>query len=81
MDTSSFVFYIKPEDIYVDTTKDVERRFDTSNYELKLLLPKRKMKKVIGLMKNELRGKLITKKTNDRLKTYSYLINDGNENK
>lgn len=33
MDTDSFIIYIKTEVIYVDTSKDIESRFDTSNYE------------------------------------------------
>ena len=33
MDTGSFIFYIKTEEIYSDIAKDVETRFDTSNYE------------------------------------------------
>ena len=33
MDTYSFVTYIKPEDIYIDIAKNIEARFDTSNYE------------------------------------------------
>ena len=35
MDTDSFIVYIKTDDIYKDIAKDVETRFDTSNYELK----------------------------------------------
>ena len=31
IDTDSFIIYIKLEDIYVETTKDVEIRFDTSS--------------------------------------------------
>ena len=34
--------YMKIEDIYSDITKDVEARFDTSNYKLDRQLPKRK---------------------------------------
>ena len=34
MDTESFIVYIKTEEMYVDIAKDVETRFDTSNYEL-----------------------------------------------
>ena len=41
MDTDSFIMYIKTEDIYVDIAKDVETRFDTSNYELERPLPRR----------------------------------------
>ena len=33
MDTDSFIVYIT-DDIYKDIAKDVETRFDTSNYEL-----------------------------------------------
>jgi len=32
MDTDSFVYYIKTEDVYKDISSDVEARFDTSNY-------------------------------------------------
>ena len=44
-----------------DIAEDVETRFDTSNYELDRPLPKGKNKKVIGLMKDELGGKTMTK--------------------
>ena len=33
MDTDSFLTYIKTEDFYKDITNDVERWFDTSNYD------------------------------------------------
>ena len=56
MDTDSFI--IKREDIYLGITKDDEARFDTSNYELERPLSKGKNKKVIGLMKDELDGKI-----------------------
>ena len=51
MDKDSFIVYIKTEDIYSDIAKDVETRFDTSNYELGRLLPKGKSKTIVGLMK------------------------------
>ena len=50
INTDSFIVYIKTDDIYKDISKDVETRFDTSNYELDRPLPKGKYK-VIGLMK------------------------------
>ena len=47
LDTGSFLAYLKAEDIFADITKDVEARFDTSNYELDRPLPSGK--KVNGL--------------------------------
>ena len=47
----------KTEDIYADIVKDVEKRFDTSNYKLDRPLLKWKNENVIGLMKDELGGK------------------------
>ena len=38
----SFTVYMKTEGIYSDIAKDVETRFDTSNYELNRPLPKGK---------------------------------------
>ena len=35
MDTDSFVMHIKTEDFYKDILGDVERWFDTSNYDQK----------------------------------------------
>ena len=60
MDTSSFIVYIKTEDIYRVIAKYVEARFDTSNYELERPLPRGINKKVIGLVKNKLRKKVMT---------------------
>ena len=34
MDTDSFIVLVKTEGIYKDTAKDVETRFDTSNFEI-----------------------------------------------
>ena len=34
MDTNSFIMHIKTEDFYKDIANNVEKRFDTSNYEL-----------------------------------------------
>ena len=65
----SFIVYIKADDIYKNITKDVETRFDTSNYELDRLLPKGKNKKVIALMKDELFGKIMIKFLRFREKT------------
>ena len=42
MDTDSFIFHIKADDIYKDITEDIETRFDTWNYESDRSLPKGK---------------------------------------
>ena len=60
MDKDSFIVHIKTDDIYKDTAEDVLTGFDTSNYELDRPLPKGKNKKVIGLIKDELDGKIMT---------------------
>ena len=60
MDTDSFIINIKTENFYKDIADDVEKRFDKSNYEVNRPLPKGKNKKVIGLIKDELRGKIMT---------------------
>ena len=77
-DIDSFIINIKTEDFYEDIANDVEKRFDTSNYEIDGPLPTGKNKKVIGLMKEELRGGIMTEFVALRPKTYAYLMDDGN---
>ena len=60
MDTDSFVVNIKTKDFYKDISQDVNKRFDTSNYTFDRPLPTGVNKKVIGLMKDELGGDIIT---------------------
>ena len=81
MDTDSFIMNIKTNDFYKDIASDLENRFDSSNYEANTLLPTGKIKKVIGLMKDELGGKIITEFVTLRPKTYSFLTDDGKEDK
>ena len=81
MDTDSFIMNIKTNYFYEDIANDVENRFDTSNYEVNRPLPMGKNKKIIGLMKDELGGKVITEFVTLRPKTYSYLTDDGKEDK
>ena len=78
MDTDSFVLYIKTEDFYKNIAGDVERFFDTSNYDEKdeRPLPIGKSKKVIGMFKNELSSKIMTEFCALRAKAYSFLIDE-----
>ena len=76
MDTDSFVMNIRANDFYKDITHDVYNRFDTSSYEVNRPLPTGKNKKVIGLMKDELGGEIITEFIALRPKTYSYLTDN-----
>ena len=59
MDTDSLVYRIRTEDFYKDIAEDVEARFDTSGYVPDRPLPVGKNKKVIGLMKDQLGGKIL----------------------
>ena len=81
MGTGSFTVSIITDNIYKDTAEDVETRFDTLNYEVDRALPKGRNKKVIGLMKGELDGKIMAKLVGLRAKTYSYLVDDISEDK
>ena len=81
MDTDSFILYLKTDDIYKDIAEDAKTRFDTSNYELERPLCKGKNEKVIGLMKDELGREITRKFVGLRVRTYSYLIDDGSVDK
>ena len=82
MDTDSFVMQIKTEHFYKDIAGDVERWFNTSNYDEKdkRPLPIGKNKKVIGMYKDELGGKIMIEFCALRAKAYSFLI-DGYSDK
>ena len=60
--TDSFVYEIGAEDLYRGIAKDVKKRFDTSGYSKddNRPLPIGENKKVIGLIKDELGGKIMT---------------------
>ena len=59
-DTDSLIPLIKTKDFYDDIANDVEKTFDTSNYEVDRPLPTGKNKKEIRLMKDELGGIIMT---------------------
>ena len=79
MDTDSFVINIKTKYFYKDRAMDVKERFDTSNYIYNRPLPIGVNKKVVGLMKDELGGGIITEFVALRPKAYSYKTNDNIE--
>ena len=81
MDTDSLVYDIKTEDFYKDIAEDVETRFDTSGYEPDRALLIGKNKKVIGLMKNELGGKIMKEFISLRPKMYSYRVEESEPKK
>ena len=78
MDTDSFIIHIITEDFYEFISDEVERWFDTSNYDYndKRPLPIGKNKKVIGLFKDELGGNIMKEFCALRPKAYAYLMND-----
>ena len=83
MDTDSLVYDIKTEDFYEDIANDVEARFDTSGCSKTDFrpLPIGLNKKVIGLMKDELGGRIMTEFVALRPKLCSYKTLDGSEDK
>ena len=76
MDMDSFVVNIKTKDFYEDISQDVNKRFDTSNYTFDRPLSTGINKKVIGPMKDELGGDIITEFVVLRPKAYSYVTNN-----
>ena len=77
MDMDSFIMHIKTEVFYKYIADDVEKNYDTSNYTVERPLPMGMNKKVIGMMKDELGGKIMKEFFELRPKCYSYLKDDG----
>ena len=77
-DTDSFIMHIKTDDFYKDINNDLDKWFDTSNYDKNDNRPLEigKNKKVLGKFKDELGGKIMTKFVALRAKTYSFLIDE-----
>ena len=80
-DTDSFIIHIITEDFFEDISNDFEIWYDTSNYDEndKRPLPIGKNKKVIGLFKDELGGRIMKEFCVLTAKTYSYLMNDDSD--
>ena len=69
--------HIKTEDFYKDIADDIEKKYDTANYTVERPLPMGKNKKVKGMIKDELGGKIMKELIGLRSKCYSYLRDDG----
>ena len=67
MDTDGFIAEVKLVDIYKDIAEDIETRFNTQNFEQNSPIQKRKSKKAICIMKDEL-GEKIMKEKNSAFK-------------
>ena len=83
MDTDNFVIYIETEHFYRDIANNVGRWFDTSNYDENDERPLQigKNKRVIGLFKDELDGKIMKEFVALKAKAYTYLMEDDNDHK
>ena len=83
IDTDSFIIHIKTEEFCKDIANNVENCFDTSDYDEdeKRPLPIGKNKKVIGLFKDELGGKIMIEFVGLGAKMYACLMDDDSEKK
>ena len=83
MDTDSFVINIFTDDFFEHISNDIEKWFDTYNYDENDKRPLKTgiNKKVIGMFKDELGGKIMKEFWAPRAKTYSYLMDDDIEKK
>ena len=72
------LLWILKHDFYKDINNDVDKWFDTPNYDKNGNRPLEigKNKKVIGKFKDELGGKIMTEFCALRAKAYAFLIND-----
>ena len=81
MDTDSFVMDIKTDDFYKDINNDVDKWFDTSNYDKNDNRPLEieKNKTVIDKFKDQLGGKIMIEFCALRAKAYAFKLDDDNE--
>ena len=82
-DTDSMMYEIQTEDFYKDISADVKHRFDTSDYPLDHSsgIPSGLNKKVLGMFKDEVKGKVMDEFVGLRAKLYSYKMFEGEESK
>ena len=72
MDTDSLIYDIETADFCKEIAEDVKDRFDTSGYNPNRPLPVGLNKKVIGLIKDELGGEIMTEFVTLRPEMYAY---------
>ena len=76
IDTDSLLYFIHTDDFYKDISKDIKRKFDTSDYPEShpsgILTGVNK--KVIGMFKDEVAGRQITHFVELRPKLYSFKV-------
>ena len=77
-DTDSLIYEIKTEDVYEDFYED-KNLFDFSNYSLNLQFFDPTNKKVIGKVKDEFKGKIISEFVGLKSKMYSLIAVDAEE--
>ncbi|CAH3028778.1 unnamed protein product [Porites evermanni] len=78
-DTDSLLYQIHTDDFYRDISCDILEKFDTSDYppDHESGIPTGVNKKVIGMFKDEIAGRQITKFVGLRPKLYTFKIEDG----
>ena len=81
MDTDTFLMKIKSNDFYKDVSNDVEKWFDTSNFDVNDNRPLTigKNKNVIGKFKDELGGKVMSDFCVHEAKIYAFKLDNDND--
>ena len=81
MDMDSLIYSIETDDFRKDVANDIKDRFNTSGYNSNRPLPVGLNKKVIGLMKDELSGEIMTEFVTLRPKIYAYKTEESESSK
>ena len=79
-DTDSLCYVVETDDIYADMFEEADL-YDFSGYPQEHQLYDPKNKKIIGKMKDECNGKIMTEFIGIRSKMYAYQMEDGREEK